>query len=57
LSHFRTANIGRRTLVNPRRRYTGQPDDIRRKPVALEGDWLHWHSSVRGGFCPETEKA
>jgi hypothetical protein len=22
----------------------GQPDDIRRKPVALEGDWLHWHS-------------
>ena len=36
---------------------TGQPDDVRRKPVALEGDRRHGHSSVRGQFWPETENA
>ena len=36
---------------------TGQPDDVRRKPVVLEGDWLHWHSPVRGRFWPEKQQA
>jgi hypothetical protein len=35
----------------------GQPDDMRRKPVALEADWLHGHSSVLAKFCPETQRA
>ena len=35
----------------------GLPDYIRRKHVALEGDRLHGHSSVRGRSWPEREKA
>ena len=30
----------------------GLPDYIRRKHVALEGDRLHGHSSVRGAILP-----
>ena len=42
------------TLVNPQRWLTlnGQPDDVRRKPMALEGDWPHAHSSVGRAILP-----